>query len=267
MAPEEIKNNMLVCPTHRHGRPEEAAGKIFLLAEETDSTKRTVQICRSNFEAGLDVFAQCVELISLTPLRSNPSLETQDWLSGLLGLTTKVKRQSEPGIFRVIIDDWIQLPGKGSGSGMGTSELRAAVYAQIACGAKHVSFREKNFLQPQQRRAIAVITGELNLLSSLLAISEPVDLISRVSTPNVVCNSLLCGDKSVIVIALRKSFHAGQTEEPFDITINPPDWMPLSTYFEVGGASTKGTMVWSADGLKLNAELLDNVAVFVLRKQ
>jgi len=256
---------LMACPAHAHGTYEQAAEKLFRLADAARAGARCVHICRSSFLEGINVFGQCIEEMRVNPQASNPERRTERWLKGLLDTTSKCKGCSEPGIFSVVIEAYSSLLGAQHTDTMGGAELREVVYSEIACGAKGIQFRlPKEEISTQYRTNAENTAAELTMLSECLAVSEPVDLVVSCSTDSIIPKTLLCGDQGLILILLRRNAEESEEVAPFDVVLNSPDWLKPTEFLEVGGASTKGTLVQSERGVRLTVQGLGSVGVYAL---
>jgi len=260
---------LMSCPTHKHGTFEQAAAKLYELADAAEVNPRSIHICRRRPKEGLRVFGQCVERAVFNLQGSNQTRGKQGWLEGLLDIASLCKTCTEPGVFAALIESGSSLPGSRLGATMAGREARVVVYGEVACGAKGFGFR----LNPGPTTdgdsrsyfgMVEFIERELRTILSFLAISEPVDLVTNCSSDRVIPRTLLCGDRGVVLIVLREDLRSRELPRQVDIVLSTPAWLRLSEFIEIGGQRARGTLLQHEDGVKLTVEELDSVRVYLL---
>jgi len=261
---EDESRTLLWCPTHKHGTYKQAAEKIFQLADSMSVRPRLVHICRNDFLRGIRVFGQCVEQMRVNTQAVSFERGTTGWVRGLLDTNSECKSRSEPGTFAVTIEPVSIVPGSTLSDALGTRELREVVYAGVASGATGIHFRLWQYIESRHDAGRTAVAAELGTIAPYLTISEPVDLMASCSSDQVIAKTLLCGDRGIILIVMRKDIQESEPIGPFDVVLTLPDWLDVSEFLEVGGTRSKGRLASSSEGIRLTVNELDSAGVFIL---
>lgn len=141
--------------------------------------------------------------------------------------------------------------------------MRTTVYAELAAGAKGMVFRATDAYRPQIRQ----ISRELDAIFPFLAICEPADFVTACLSEGVTRKTLLCGDRGILLIVLRKDLDSRQLLQSLSITLSPPKWLELRNLVEIGGGRSEGPLAHSNGQIQLAIDALDCVGVYLMRSQ
>ena len=266
--PNSVAYHVLDCPMHR-GR-DHSIEAVFLKVKDlfsrvTEMEKINpcvpgyVHICRFNIYQACADFGQITDFI-----RINPSSALHPMFSRLIShvpspdeidsslvqhLTAVAKEGCEPRPLHTSIGI---TSGNNEDINVSPRLARLTVYDAISRGSKGLCYRAVGDSLDDRlglKQEIKKIAGELQVLKRFLKISEPMPL-SESTNPNVKANSLLCGNKAVLLLLLNhkpvqlremengKTFNLSLSHFPeifFEITVYIPQWMQVQDVYEVGG--------------------------------
>ncbi len=268
--PEEAEATQLTCPTHKHGHWDLVGDAIFRYAEGATDRIPTIHFCRNRLPEGLHAFAQCTPRGVVNLQASNLERgEDKPW-TGFYDVARITKTAYEPGVYAALIENASMYHGA---YGQATSpkdpplsvrELRAIAYGALAHGAKGLQFRPPAPGATEHRAHIEALEKELAPLHPYLALAEPVDLVQRCSAEDMLCHTLLCGDKGALLIVLRHGAPEAEATEPVVVVLSLPPWADFSDYIEVGGARQQGQATRRGREAAFSVRVPESVAAFLL---
>ncbi len=213
----------MACPMHKHGSIHNAAAKMLSrfheLREMDPSHPILIHPCAGGFP-GCPEFAEMVDIVRINPYKDPPSIgrwDEEHWHS-VQWRTNLAKLACEPRPLYVTIQN---IPDSWSGGRISppTSEqIRLLVYYAISRGARGLFYRVSSDMPDRTREQIGALNAEIRFLSPLLRIGEPLP-VGSCSEPLVEANTLLCGDKDIVLILINHDHEFG------------PDWPKQGEYF------------------------------------
>ena len=228
------------CLTHREKSYSISAEKTIKEAMEQWGKVRTIKFCVPDLaNNGPFYFAGLAEQNHIEPQLAYPeACDKGNYITELLGSAENTNKWSVPGIFFTwIFAEDIHFKYIPSYS---FPKLRAMIYSLLAGGSRGFEFQRlvRDDLNGNVGRNYALIQQEVSQLQSLVAISEPMDLVAT-APPDSHVRTLLCGDQGILVFLLSKNSQPPLEAKEETLSLYAPRGIEFSSQaIEIGGAAT-----------------------------
>jgi len=244
-----------------------------------------IHVCRDNIHNGCAFFGQITDLIRINPsIGLLPSFLGLPWFRRYIPseteenpvqyLTALAKEGSEPQAFHTVISATSNNKELNIDA---TPELeRFMVYSAVSRASKGIFYRDFGHSlkdKPSLQQEIKRINGELQVLKRFLKIGELMPM-AECTNPNVEPNTILAGDKAVILILInQKPTEQEKTGDEvrrffspkmhFEVAIHIPKWMKIKDVYEVGGDFGRLKYIRQGNTFTIKIDRLDFVRQIV----
>lgn len=210
------------CPAHAHGTHKEAAGKFlddyYHRFSQDPYFLSQIWICRADRPRAWYTFGSLPHAAVINPVLSETQTyksDTEDFdpFCPFFWLATHAKKALAPNRFFACIP---VNPENNvfSQSSHTPDEIKFLVYCAIAAGAKGILYRDTPTFSRLSQDKFARLNRELRQLKPLLMMAEPVNWAST-ADDNYVAQSLLCGDKVILVIVFDRRYFSEKQNNRF----------------------------------------------------